>query len=100
MCGRVKLEGDMSELKIAFRIPPEYPTPNFAPTWNGAPTDNFPIVRYNARAGHRTLDLMRWGLVPYWAKDIKIGFSTINAMAETVATKPVFKEAFARGRRC
>jgi putative SOS response-associated peptidase YedK len=42
---------------------------------------------------------MRWGLVPYWAKDIKIGFSTINAMAETVDTKPVFREAFAR-RRC
>jgi putative SOS response-associated peptidase YedK len=42
---------------------------------------------------------MRWGLVPYWAKDIKIGFSTINVMAETVDTKPVFREAFVR-RRC
>jgi putative SOS response-associated peptidase YedK len=42
---------------------------------------------------------MRWGLIPYWAKDIKIGFSTINAMAETVDKKPVFREAFAR-RRC
>jgi putative SOS response-associated peptidase YedK len=42
---------------------------------------------------------MRWGLIPYWAKDIKIGFSTINAMAETVDTKPVFREAFKR-RRC
>jgi putative SOS response-associated peptidase YedK len=39
------------------------------------------------------------GLVPYWAKDIKVGFSTINAMAETVDSKPVFREAFAR-RRC
>ena len=51
------------------------------------------------RPGSRTLDLMRWGLVPYWAKDIKIGFSTINAMAETMDTKPVFREAFQR-RRC
>jgi putative SOS response-associated peptidase YedK len=42
---------------------------------------------------------MRWGLVPYWADDIKIGFSTINAMAETVDRKPVFREAFQR-RRC
>jgi putative SOS response-associated peptidase YedK len=42
---------------------------------------------------------MRWGLIPYWAKDLKIGFSTINAMAETVDTKPVFREAFKR-RRC
>jgi putative SOS response-associated peptidase YedK len=42
---------------------------------------------------------MRWGLISYWAKNIKIGFSTINAMAETVDTKPVFREAFKR-RRC
>src|SRR6266446_6526786 len=99
MCGRAKLETDVSEIKIAFRIPPEYPTPNFPPSWNVAPTDNLPIVRYDAKAGHRALDLMRWGLVPYWAKDIKIGFSTINAMAETVNSKAVFREAFAR-RRC
>jgi putative SOS response-associated peptidase YedK len=82
MCRWAKLETDVSEIKIAFRIPPEYPTPNFAPSWNVAPADNLPIVRYDAKAGSRTLDLMRWGLiVPYWAKDIKIGFSTINAMA-------------------
>ena len=99
MCGRAKLETDVSQIKIAFRIPPEYPTPNFPPSWNVAPTDNLPIVRYEAKAQHRTLDLMRWGLVPYWAKDIKIGFSTINAMAETVDAKPVFREAFQR-RRC
>ena len=99
MCGRAKLEGDVSEIKIAFRVPPEYPMPNFPPSWNVAPTDSLPIVRYDQKAGHRALDLMRWGLVPYWAKDIKIGFSTINAMAETVDMKPVFREAFKR-RRC
>ena len=99
MCGRAKLETDVSEIKIAFRVPPEYPTPNFPPSWNIAPTDNLPIVRYDAKAGSRTLDLMRWGLVPYWSKDLKIGFSTINAMAETVDKKPVFREAFKR-RRC
>ena len=99
MCGRAKLEGDISQIKIAFRVPPEYPTPNYAPSWNVAPTDSLPIVRYAPRAGHRTLDLMRWGLVPYWAQDIKIGFSTINARAEEVDTKPAFREAFER-RRC
>ena len=99
MCGRVKLEGDVSEIRIAFRIPPDYPTPNFAPSWNVAPTDQLPIVRCNPKTHGRTLDLMRWGLVPYWAKDIKVGFSTINAMAETIDTKPVFREAFRR-RRC
>jgi putative SOS response-associated peptidase YedK len=99
MCGRARLETDVSEIKIAFRVLPEYPTPNFPPSWNVAPTDNLPIVRYDGNAGHRTLDLMRWGLVPYWSKDLKIGFSTINAMAETVDTKPMFREAFKR-RRC
>jgi putative SOS response-associated peptidase YedK len=91
MCGRAKLEGDVSEIKIAFRIPPEYPAPNYAPSYNVAPTDPHPIVHYDSKAGSRRIDLMRWGLVPYWAKDIKIGFSTINAMAETVDTKPVFR---------
>ena len=99
MCGRVKLSTDFSEIKIAFRIPPERPAPNFAPSWNVAPTDSLPIVRYDAKAGERSLDLMRWGLVPYWAKDMKIGFSTINARAEDVETKPAFREAFKR-RRC
>jgi putative SOS response-associated peptidase YedK len=86
MCGRVKLEGDVSEIKIAFKIPPDYPAPNYAPSWNVAPTDSLPIVRYNAKEGHRALDLMRWGLVPYWAKDIKVSFANTNAMAETVYT--------------
>jgi putative SOS response-associated peptidase YedK len=61
MCGRAKLDGDVSEIKIAFRVPPDYPTPNFAPSWNVAPTDNLPIVRYDPKAGHRTLDLSRHG---------------------------------------
>src|ERR1700680_1692266 len=99
MCGRVKLEGDFSELKIVFHHPPAHPAPDYAPRWNVAPTDKLPTVRYNPKTEARALDLMRWGLVPYWAKDTKIGFSTINAMPETVDTKPVFREAFKR-RRC
>jgi putative SOS response-associated peptidase YedK len=99
MCGRVKMEGDFSQLKVAFKIPDDYPAINYAPSWNVAPTDSLPIVRYNAKEEHRALDLMRWGLVPHWAKDLKIGFSTINAMAETVDSKPVFRDAFAT-RRC
>jgi putative SOS response-associated peptidase YedK len=57
------------------------------------------MVRYDSMAYHRALDLMRWGLVPYWAKDLRVGFSTIDARAETVESKPVFREAFRR-RRC
>jgi putative SOS response-associated peptidase YedK len=87
------------EIKIVFRVPPERPTPNFAPSWNIAPTDPMPVVRYDAKAGERSLDVMRWGLVPYWAKDIKIGYSTFNARAEEIDTKPAFREAFQK-RRC
>ncbi len=99
MCGRARLSSDVSEIKLVFSVPPERPSPNFAASWNVAPTDSLPIVRYDARAGERSLDLMRWGLVPYWSKDIKIGYSTINAKAEGIDTRPAFREPFQR-RRC
>jgi putative SOS response-associated peptidase YedK len=99
MCGRARLSSDLSEIKLVFGIPPERPTPNIAPSWSLAPTDPAPVVHYDAKAGSRALAVMRWGLIPYWAKDIKIGFSTINARAEEVDTKPAFREAF-RQRRC
>jgi putative SOS response-associated peptidase YedK len=60
MCGRAKLGGDISEIKIAFRVPPDYPTPTFAPSWNVAPTDNLPIVRYDRRAGHPAERMTMW----------------------------------------
>ena len=99
MCGRARLSSDVSEIKLVFSIPPERPPPNFAASWNVAPTDPLPVVSYDARAGERSLDVMRWGLVPFWAKDIKVGFSNINAKAEGVDTRPAFREAFQR-RRC
>jgi putative SOS response-associated peptidase YedK len=49
--------------------------------WNVAPTDPLPVVRYDRKSGERSLDILRWDLVPYWAKDIKVGFANINAMA-------------------
>ena len=99
MCGRVRLSSDVSEIKLVFSIPPQRPTPNFAPSWNAAPTDQLPVVRFDARAGERSLDLARWGLVPYWSKDIRVGFANINAKAEGIENRPAFKEAFQR-RRC
>jgi putative SOS response-associated peptidase YedK len=77
--GGARLSSDVSEIKIAFGIPPERPTPNFAASWNVAPTDPLPVVRYDGKDRQRSLEVMRWGLIPYWAKDDKIGFSTINA---------------------
>jgi putative SOS response-associated peptidase YedK len=99
MCGRARLSSDVSEIKLVFRIPPERPTPNFPPSWNVAPTDSLPVVRYDRKAAQRSLDLLRWGLIPYWAKDIKVGFANINAKAEGIDTRPAFRDAFER-RRC
>ena len=99
MCGRARLSSDVSEIKLRFSIPPSRPTPNIAPSWNVAPTDLLPVVRYDQNAHERRLDVMRWGLVPFWAKDIKVGFANINAKAEGIESKPAFREAF-RQRRC
>jgi putative SOS response-associated peptidase YedK len=85
--------------QVVFSIPPDRPTPNITPSWNVAPTDALPVVRYDARASERTLDVMPWRLVPFWAKDIKVGFANINAKAEGIESKPTFREAFQR-RRC
>jgi putative SOS response-associated peptidase YedK len=97
MCGRARLSSDVSEIKLAFRIPPERPTPNIAPSWNVAPTDPLPIVRYHAKDHQRSLEVMRWGLVPFWAKDIKVGFANINAKAEGIETRPAFARRSGRG---
>jgi putative SOS response-associated peptidase YedK len=97
MCGRVVQRTSLSEIRVLFET--LNPVPNAAPTYNGAPTDTLPVVRLD-RDGRRSLDLLRWGLVPWWAKDIKMGARCINAMAETVARKPAFRDAFARGQRC
>jgi putative SOS response-associated peptidase YedK len=99
MCGRARLSSDVSEIKVAFRIPPERPAPNFAASWNVAPTDPLPVVRYDAKDHQRSLEVTRWGLVPFWAKDIKVGFANINAKTEGIENKPAFREAF-RQRRC
>ena len=98
MCGRTRLSSDVSEIKLVFRIPPERPTPNFPPSWNVAPTDTLPVVRYDAKAASAaSIDAL--GPDPFWAKDIKVGFANINAKAEGIESKPAFREAF-RQRRC
>jgi putative SOS response-associated peptidase YedK len=97
MCGRVVQKTPLGEIRVLFETVNS--VPNTAPTYNGGPTDTLPVVRLD-RDGRRSLDLLRWGLVPWWAKDIKNGARCINAMAETVASKPAFRDAFVRGQRC
>ncbi|HUO13452.1 MAG TPA: SOS response-associated peptidase [Verrucomicrobiae bacterium] len=71
----------------------------FAPSYNVAPQSLQPVVRLDRETGQRELTIMRWGLIPFWVKDSKIGYSTINAKSETVTTSPAFREAMKR-RRC
>ena len=72
--------------------------PDLSPRYNIAPTQQVASVRYDAERGGRILSWQRWGLVPSWADDLAIGNRMINARAETVATKPAFRKAFATRR--
>jgi putative SOS response-associated peptidase YedK len=71
----------------------------FAPSYNVAPQSWQPVVKLGSDSGERELTVMRWGLVPFWSKDGKAGYSTINAKAETITTSPLYREAIKR-RRC
>lgn len=96
MCGRFNLRTNLSQLAMTFLAEPS-PGMTIVPRFNIAPTQQ--IVSVVAGPSSRKLTTFRWGLVPSWAKDIKIGFSGINARAETIATKPAFRAAFKK-RRC
>jgi putative SOS response-associated peptidase YedK len=71
--------------------------PKLVPRYNICPTQNIISVRQNA-AGQNEVAQLRWGLVPFWAKDLRIGAQMINARSETAATKPSFRNAFKKHR--
>jgi putative SOS response-associated peptidase YedK len=97
MCGRAKLPEDVSEIKLDLKI--DFDTiGDYRPRWNAAPTSQLPVVV--ASGGARMLTAMRWGLIPAWASDTKIGYSTFNARAEDIETRPAFRAAWRAGRRC
>ena len=97
MCGRFTNRYTWSELVRLYRLTGSPPASNFPPRHNIAPTQNSFVVRL--RDNQRELADLRWGLVPFWAKDLKIGSKMINAQSETCATKPAFRHAF-KSRRC
>jgi putative SOS response-associated peptidase YedK len=74
-------------------------TPSLAPRYNIAPTQRVPAIRVIVDDGRRRMEMLRWGLIPSWARDASIGNRLINARAETVHAKPSFREAY-RSRRC
>jgi putative SOS response-associated peptidase YedK len=93
MCGR-----------YASYLPPDFiarlfgtlnPLPSLQPTWNLAPTDDAPVIRRDPASGERHLDILKWGLVPFFTKGAKAARKPINARSETVATAGMFKVASA-----
>src|ERR1700691_3189699 len=98
MCGRFARRSTREVLAEWFGIDLE-DQPQFSQSYNVAPQSVQPVVRLERDNGEPEFALMRWGLVPFWAKDAKIGYSTINARAEEAATKPAFREALKK-RRC
>ena len=97
MCGRFVQKTPLGEIQVLFETAGA--VPNMPPRYNAAPTDNLAVVRFNPQTRTRALDLLRWGLVPLWAKDPSFGPKCINARRETVATNKIFRDAFQR-RRC
>jgi putative SOS response-associated peptidase YedK len=108
MCGRYASARKRQELLAEFRVERDRVSESLAPDYNVAPTKPVYAVLTRGSRGQgreppqdvaRELRVVRWGLVPSWAKDISIGSRLINARSETVDSKPAFRQAFAR-RRC
>jgi len=95
VCGRFTLTASPEEVERAFGLDE---TPQLTPRFNIAPGQDVATI-HQAEAGRSVLAPRRWGLVPFWAKDAKIGARLINARAETLDAKPSYREAFRR-RRC
>lgn len=97
MCGRYTHLYTWKQLHRLMTLT-TIPAGELAPRYNLAPTQKAPVVRQDPE-GARSADLLRWGLVPFWADDPTIGSKMINARAETAADKPAFRAAF-KSRRC
>ena len=95
MCGRYTLASPVSDLAERFEID-EYPS-SITPSYNIAPTQE--VAALIAEDDKRKLEIMRWGLIPSWAKEPEIGNRMINARAETISEKPSFRKPF-KDHRC
>lgn len=96
MCGRYTLKTPGERLSEKFQLPDAL---LLKPRYNIAPSQAVAVVRLLQGAPHRSLDLLSWGLIPAWVKDLARASKPINAKAETAAEKPTFRAAF-RKRRC
>jgi putative SOS response-associated peptidase YedK len=97
MCGRYRLSRRKQIIEEHFDCNPW--DDNWSPRFNIAPTQPVPVIRQNPKQPIRQLSLMKWGLIPHWAKDPSIAAGTINAKSETAVTKPAFRDPL-QFRRC
>jgi putative SOS response-associated peptidase YedK len=98
MCGRYRRTSQEEELARMYHIP--IPAQADLPiSYNIAPSQNVLAVRYNPKNSARSFVTLRWGLIPSWAKDEKIGYKTINARMESVQVAPSYRSALEK-RRC
>lgn len=98
MCGRFATFRPAEATRKRFRAVNSVPE-DARPSWNIAPSQPALVVRRHPETGDRHMDLLIWGLLPHWTRDFKAARRPINARAETVATAPMFRGAFA-SRRC
>jgi len=96
MCGRYRLSRADKYVAEHFDIADEV---EWSPRFNIAPAQRVAVVRQSPERPVRQFSAMRWGLIPFWAKDASVGYKMINARAETVADKPAYRESF-KNRRC
>ena len=96
MCGRYDLSDNPAAIKAKFRVAV---VPDFSANPDLRPTDTAPVVRRSHGVAEREVALLRWGLVPIWARELKFGARCINARAESLSSTPAFRLAY-RKRRC
>lgn len=96
MCGRYRLSRRKQIIEEHFDVTGD---DDWVPRYNIAPTQPVPIIRQHPKEPRRDLSLVRWGLIPSWAKDTSGAATMINARSETAATKPAFSDAL-KSRRC
>jgi len=97
MCGRYRLSRRKQVVEKYFdTVAGEE---DWSPRYNIAPTQPIPVIRQNPKQPVRELSLIRWGLIPSWARDSSAAAKMINARSETASTKPAFRDAL-KSRRC
>jgi putative SOS response-associated peptidase YedK len=99
MCGRYRVSKRKREIEEHFKAASEESEEEWIPRYNVAPTQPVAVIRQHPKEPVRKLSMMRWGLIPSWAKDASGSARMINARLESAATQPAFRDAM-KSRRC